>query len=241
MRLSKHSEQLTVVSLEKAVDDARHGATDELTQLMRKHNQRMYRIARGILRNDAEAEDIVQDAFVKAFTHLDTLRGAASIAAWLARVTANLSISRLRQLKRQEQIMSSGDNMEDRPDLESDAVTEAGQINPEQFAAIRDVRKLLEQEIDKLSDGFREVFVLREVEQMSVAETADALGIRPETVKTRLHRAKVQLRSGLQEHVTAVSLKAFPFGGLLCDRTTNAVLQQLREQSPSNTTQNSHH
>ncbi len=244
MRPDEVSTKLTVAGLEKAVDDVRLGIDNVvLTDLMRQHNQRMYRIARGILRNDAEAEDIVQDAFVKAFTDLDTLRDAASIGAWLARVTVNMSISRVRQLKLRAQPMPSGDLLEDRPDLESKAAMESDQISPEQLAAIGDVRRLLEQEIDKLSDGFREVFVLREVEQMSVVETADALGIRPETVKTRLHRAKVQLRAGLQDHVTAVSLKAFPFGGEHCDRTTKAVLFCLQKHhpTPSNTTPNSHH
>lgn len=231
MRSTDHSDELTPAGLEKAIDDVRTAVDDTaLTELMRQHNQRMYRIARSILRDDAEAEDIVQDAFIKAFTNLNMLRDATSIGAWLARVTVNMSISRARQLNRRRQTVSSGETLEGRPDLESKAAMEIGQINPEQLAAIRDVRKLLEQEIDKLSDGFREVFVLREVEQMSVAETADALGIRPETVKTRLHRAKLLLRAGLQDHITAVSLKAFPFGGEHCDRTTKAVLRRLREQ-----------
>ncbi len=231
MRPTERSENLTIAGLKTAVDDARCGATDvALTELMRRHNQRMYRIARGILRNDAEAEDIVQDVFIKAFTNLDTIRNSESIGAWLARVTANMSITRVRQLQRREQSMSCDEMLQNRPDLENKAATEVGQISPEQIAAIRDVRKLLEQEIDKLPDGFREVFVLREVEQMSVAETADALAIRPETVKTRLHRAKAHLRLGLQDHVTAVSLKAFPFGGEHCNRITTAVLHHLSNQ-----------
>lgn len=243
MRSVEHSEELSVEGVVHAVNDARGGSASVLTDLMRRHNQRLYRIARGILRNDAEAEDIVQDTFVKAFTNLNEVRDATNIGAWLARVAVNLSISRLRQIRGRETTDAAGTFVEDRPSHESNGAMEINQISPEQLAAIRDVRKLLEQEIDKLTDGFREVFVLREVEQMTVAETADALGILPETVKTRLHRAKVQLRRGLEPHVTAVSLKAFPFGGERCSRTTQSVLRrlcQLPEILPDRK-HNSHH
>lgn len=234
---SPHSEPLRV-GLQTAIDDARRGSEDKLTNLMRQHNQRMYRIARSILRDDAEAEDVVQDVFIKAFTDLDTLRDDEKVGAWLSRITVNMSISRLRLLKRQENAITSHDAMVNPNEPGTRATMETDQISPEQLAAMRDVRKVLEQEIDKLSDGFREVFVLREVEQMSVAETADALGIRPETVKTRLHRAKVRLRAGLEEHVTAVSLKAFPFGGEHCARTTTRVLTHLRQILPNSATGN---
>ena len=210
------------VDLGVAVQQARRGEPDVLSDIMRQHNRRMFRIARGILRNDAEAEDIVQDAFVKAFTELGTLREPSSAAAWLARITANLAISRVRLLKRRGRVVLADGESEDRQcDMETD------QHTPERLTAMGDVRRLLENAIDRLPDGFREVFMLRVVEHMSVDETATTLGVLAATVKSRLHRAKSMLRSDLEEHLTAVSLTAFPFGGARCQRVTEAVLARL--------------
>jgi len=217
--------------LRVAAEGARKGGSDLLAPIMRAHNQRMYRIARGILRNDAEAEDIVQDAFVKAFIELDSLREFESIGAWLSKITANLAISRVRQMKNHEHALATDVRLEDFRMEKSYRVLEMAHPSPERLAAMSDVRKLLEQEIDNLADGFREVFMLRAVEQMSVEETAEILDIKPETVKTRLHRAKTTLRKSLQEYLTAVSTAAFPFGGARCQRTTAAVLARLRGQA----------
>jgi RNA polymerase sigma-70 factor (ECF subfamily) len=174
----------------------------------------------------SRARSCVQDAFVKAFNELDTLREPGSVAAWLARITANLAISRVRLLKRRGRIVLADGEMEDRPDyMESDT--------PERLTALGDVRRLVENAIDRLPDGFREVFMLRVVEQMSVEETAVTLGVLSQTVKSRLHRAKNMLRSDLEEHLTAVSLNAFPFDGERCQRTTDAVLAQLNKFTTS--------
>ena len=210
------------VDMGLAVERAQRGEPDVLADIMRQHNRRMFRIARAILRNDAEAEDIVQDAFVKAFTELGSLRNSGSAAAWLAKITANLAISRSRLLKRRGHIVLADGELEDRPDdMETD------QHTPERLTAMGDVRRLLESAIDRLPDGFREVFMLRVVEHMSVEETATTLGVLSATVKSRLHRAKAILRSDLEEHLTAVSLTAFPFGGQRCQRVTDAVLARL--------------
>ena len=222
MRSSMGSEQIVGVDMGLAVERAQRGEPDVLVDIMRQHNRRMFRIARAILRNDAEAEDIVQDAFVKAFTELGSLREPGSVAAWLAKITANLAISRGRLLKRRGRIVLADGELEDRPDdMETD------QHTPELLTAMGDVRRLLENAIDRLPDGFREVFMLRVVEHMSVEETATTLGVLAATVKSRLHRAKAMLRSDLEEHLTAVSLTAFPFGGKRCQRVTDAVLAHL--------------
>lgn len=232
MRSSMSSNQKAApFDVGQAVARAHWGEPDVLSALMRQHNRRMFRIARAILRNDAEAEDIVQDAFVKAFTELDTLREPGSVAAWLARITANLAISRIRLLKRRGRIVLADGELKDRPDyMESD------QHTPERLTALGDVRRLVENAIDRLPDGFREVFMLRVVEQMSVEETALTLGILPQTVKSRLHRAKAMLRSDLEEHLTTKSLTAFPFGGARCQRVTDAVFIRLNLQTPNHTT-----
>ena len=216
------SDHLVGADLGFAVAQARRGEPDVLSDIMRQHNRRMFRIARGILRNDAEAEDIVQDAFVKAFTEFESLREPGKAAAWLAKITANLAISRVRQLKRRGNVMlADGDSEDISSNMETD------QHTPERMTAMGDVRRLLENAIDRLPDGFREVFMLRVVEHMSVEETAATLGVLAQTVKSRLHRAKAMLRVDLEEHLTAVSLTAFPFGGARCQRVTEAVLARL--------------
>jgi RNA polymerase sigma-70 factor, ECF subfamily len=216
------SDEMPGVDMGVAVERAHTGEPDVLADIMRQHNRRMFRIARGILRNDAEAEDIVQDAFVKAFTEFETLRDSGSAAAWLAKITANLAISRVRQLKRRGKVvLADGDSEDISSDMETD------QRTPERMTAMGDVRRLLENAIDRLPDGFREVFMLRVVEHMSVEETATTLGILAQTVKSRLHRARAMLRVDLEEHLTAVSLTAFPFGGARCQRVTEAVLARL--------------
>lgn len=222
MRSSMGSDEMPSVDMGLAVERAQRGEPDVLADIMRQHNRRMFRIARAILRNDAEAEDIVQDAFVKAFTELGSLREPSSAAAWLAKITANLAISRVRLLKRRGRVVLADGELEDRPDD-----MEADQHTPERLTAMGDVRRLLEKAIDRLPDGFREVFMLRVVEHMSVEETATTLGVLAATVKSRLHRAKAMLRSDLEEHLTAVSLTAFPFGGARCRRLTDAVLTRL--------------
>lgn len=211
-----------------AVEDARAGRVEALVAIMRQHNQRLYRIARSILRDDAEAEDVIQDAFLKAFTEIASLQRDDSIGAWLSRITVRLAITRSRQSRRRRQTF-----LPEVYDAPEHAETQGGDVHaneptPERLAAMSDVRRLLEREIDRLPDGFREVFVARAVEQMTIEETAEALGIRPETVKTRLHRAKAMLRAGLEDHITAAALKAFPFGGARCERTSRAVLERLR-------------
>jgi RNA polymerase sigma-70 factor (ECF subfamily) len=215
-----------------AVHEARQGRVDALVGIMRQYNQRLFRIARSILRDDAEAEDVIQDAFIKAFTEIESLRQDDSIGAWLAQITVRLAISRGRQLKRRQQTFVpdvDGERASDRHDAETD------DPNPERLAAMSDVRKLIEREIDRLPDGFREVFMARVVEQMSIEETAAALDVRPETVKTRLHRAKMMLRAGLEEHISAAALKAFPFGGMRCERTSRTVIERLRMVPPAPT------
>ncbi len=229
MRPLESSRQELVSGLSVAVEEAHHGRTDQLTEIMQQNNQRLFRIARSIVRDDMEAEDVVQDAFVKAFTQLQTLRTADSMTAWLSKITVNLALSKLRQIKRRNVATAASRPMGDRTGASFAQAEIVDHITPEATAAISDIRNLLEHEIDSLGDGFREVFVMRAIEQMSVEETANALNIRPETVKSRLHRAKATLRAGLEEHLTAASLEAFPFGGSRCARTTGTVIARLQK------------
>ncbi|MBL4756606.1 MAG: RNA polymerase sigma factor [Rhizobiales bacterium] len=221
----------------KAMQCGDYGA---FTLVIRQNNQRMYRIARSILRDDGEAEDIVQEAYIKAFTGIDTLRSPSGFSAWLARITANLAISRYRQIKRQHNLVQEmpGD-IENMPEA-TEAWSGGLAMTPERHAAIGEIRLVIEAEIDALPDGFREVFMLRMIEGMTIEETADALGILPQTVKTRLHRARGLLRKALESRVNQATLNAFPFLGKRCDRIVQKVLTRLGDLGIVNSVQRSH-
>ena len=192
---------------------------------MQRHNRRLYRIARGILRNSTEAEDAVQDAYIAAFSHLASYRGDSSLATWLSRITMNEALGRLRRRRSAGEIVP----------LE-EARTEAEIIqfplsvpndDPERTMAQREILRLVEQAIDELPDVYRLVFVTRVVEGMSIEETADLVGIKPETVKTRLHRARQLVRDHLDKQIGPVLMDAFPFAGRRCARMTDAVTRRL--------------
>lgn len=193
--------------------------------IMERHNRRLYRIARAVLRDDSEAEDAVQEAYVRAFANLQTFRGDSSLATWLGRIVLNEALGRLR--RRRPTV--STDTMEvSRNDAQiiqfPNAMTTE---DPERTMAQREILKLVERATESLPDIFRTVFVTRVIEGMSVQETAELLDIEPETVKTRLHRARHLLRDQLESEIGPVLLDAFPFAGRRCERVTNAVLRRL--------------
>jgi RNA polymerase sigma-70 factor, ECF subfamily len=193
--------------------------------IMERHNRRLYRIARGILRNDTEAEDVVQEAYVNAFTHLDGFRGDSSLATWLARITMNEALGRLRR----ERLSVDLDTFEAQR-TEAQIIQFPQTVtsdDPERTMAQREILQLVERATDNLPEIFRIVFITRVIEGMSVEETADLLGLRPETVKTRLHRARRLVREQLDKKIGPVLMEAFPFAGRRCERMTNAVMQRL--------------
>jgi RNA polymerase sigma-70 factor, ECF subfamily len=220
---------MTVTEAARSEDDlvARARERDEfaIRTLIQRHNQRLYRIARGILRDDAEAEDAMQEGYLKAFSHLDDFEGNAAIGTWLCRIVINEALSRLRQR---------------RPTVEWNSMEDAGMLSaeiirfstetrpdPERAAAQRQIRGLLEQAIDRLPDDFRIVLIARVVEEMSVQETATMLGIRPETVKTRLHRARLLLRRTIEAQIGPAATEVFPFEDPRCHRTADIVIAKL--------------
>jgi len=229
--MSGQSEQpVSTVPETASIGRMRRGDHDAFVLVMRQHNQRMFRIARAILKDDGEAEDMVQEAYIKAFTNLDSLSSMEKMGAWLARITANLAISRSRQLKRQRDVIQ---NVQDNSDTRQTAGTDLESLTdmtPERLAAIGEIRNLVENEIDNLPDGFREVFMLRVVEGMSVDETADVLGVLPPTVKSRLHRARRTLRVALESPINDAALNAFPFLGVRCDRIVLNVMSDLADR-----------
>ena len=216
-------------ALSAAVAQTRTGRVEPLTRIMQAHNQRLFRIARGILRDDGEAEDVVQETFIKAFTNVGDLRDEAKMPAWLGKIAVNLARDRLRQMARRAKVFDTGQDPDVIPINRAFQEEQDQQFSPERLTAMGDVRRMIEQEIDLLPDGFREVFILRVVEQSSIEETAQLLDLPEGTVKTRLFRAKSLLRKGLEGRISAESLRVFPFGGVHCARTTAAVIKHLQE------------
>ena len=198
-----------------------------LEPLMRRHNQMLYRLARSILKNDAEAEDAVQEAYVSAFRHFDRFRGDSALSTWLARIVVNEAYGRLRKQKRDATVvLFDAYQREGEPTGEHmpDEMTEL----PETAAMRSELRALLERRIDELPEQFRTVFMLREVQELSVDETAACLGLPPATVRTRAFRARALLRESLAREIDTATVNAFGFAGERCDRIVEGVLARLQ-------------
>jgi RNA polymerase sigma-70 factor (ECF subfamily) len=199
---------------------------DAMRTIMRRYNRRLYRIARGILGNDAEAEDAVQSAYMHAFRGLATFRGDAMLGTWLTRIVINEALG-LRRGQRPS-LSLTADMME--PALGGEIIPFPGAVphpDPERLIAQRQIQSAVERAIDELPVSFRAVLVARVLEEMSVEETAELLGLRPETVKTRLHRARRLLRQALERQIGPVLLDAFPYAGARCERMTERVIAAL--------------
>lgn len=197
------------------------GETALFERIMRRHNQRVFRAARAILRDDAEAEDVMQETYTRAFAHLGQFRGEAQLGTWLVRIAVHEAFARVRRRRRLAPLPPA-DDMEALP-MPDRAVP----VDPEREANNAELRRLLERAIDDLPETYRTVFVLREVEGLSTATTAECLGVSEEVVKTRLLRARARLRDGLYERAGAVASGAFTFGAERCDRVVAAVLSRL--------------
>jgi RNA polymerase sigma-70 factor (ECF subfamily) len=206
------------------VNLARAGDEAAVRTLVRRHNRRLFRVARGVLRDDAEAEDVVQETYVRAFTRLDRFRGEAELPTWLTRIALNEALGRLRK-RRPGADLSALDAGEERAILFPMSPAPAG---PEGEAGRAQARAVLEQAVDALPEAFRLVFVLRDMEGMSIEETAAALSIRPETVKTRLHRARRMLRRSIERMLSAGFADIFPFDGERCVRMADRVVACLQ-------------
>jgi RNA polymerase sigma factor (sigma-70 family) len=204
---------------------ARIGDHGAFRAIMTRCNQRLFRIARAVMRDNAEAEDVLQEAYTRAFAAIAGFRGEAGIATWLTRIVLNEAHGRLRRR---------------RPMVELDqveAAQESAQVltfphvvpsnDPEADAARAQIRRILERAIDDLPEAFRLVFILREVEGLSAEATAGHLNLKVETVKTRLHRARRRLREALDDQLADVMVGAYPFLGARCARITEAVLARL--------------
>jgi RNA polymerase sigma-70 factor (ECF subfamily) len=194
--------------------------------VMRRYNRRLYRIARGVLRNEADAEDAVQDAYLTAYEKLGQFQGKGPLSAWLAKITINEALGRLRGTGVARESISLDDpNQKEEANFMAYLTSPAP--SPEQNAARGELRRLMESAIDALPEAYRLVFILCGVEEMSVAETAYCLEVEPATVKTRYHRARNILKENLSSLVDSAAGEAFPFAGERCDRIVAGVLRRL--------------
>jgi RNA polymerase sigma-70 factor, ECF subfamily len=206
---------------------ARRRDEDAVRTIIRQNNRRLFRMARAILKDDNEAEDVVQESYVRAFTHLADFRAEAALGTWLTRIVMNEAYGRLRR-RRPTLDWESAE-----PALAAQAQiipfpSGLSRSDPETAMAQNQIHGLLERAIDALPERFRTVLVARLVEDMSVQETADLLNLRPETVKTRLHRARLLLRADLERQIGPALTGVFPFAGARCERMAEAVLAILR-------------
>ena len=213
------------------VEQARHRDPAALRHIMEQNNRRLYRIARSVLGDDNEAEDVVQDTYMRAFTHLDGFRGEARLGTWLTRIALNEALGRLRTRRISVDLNQLDTINEQGASRVIYLPTTRQEADPEAAAARAEVRRLIERAVDQLPDPFRIVFVLRDIEEMSIEATACQLGLRPETVKTRLHRARRLLRQNLDKTLSSALADTFPFAGARCARITQAVLARLDAQA----------
>jgi RNA polymerase sigma-70 factor (ECF subfamily) len=197
------------------------GQTALFEVLMRRHNQRVYRAARAIVRDDREAEDVVQQAYVNAYANLRQFDSRAAFATWLTRIVVNEAISRVRRSRRYEPLES-----DEAAGVEAFMGTRPSP-DPERQAFARELGGLLEAAVDQLPDGCREVFMLRQVEGLNTQETAESLGVSEDVVKTRLSRARAALRRELFDRAGLAATNAFTFGQSRCDRLVGSVLARI--------------
>lgn len=193
--------------------------------LMRRHNRRLYRLARATLRNDAEAEDALQDAYLHAYRSMSQFRGDAQLSTWLSRLVLNECFARIRRSARRQNVIP----IVDAPDWveQAEAMTSHDDSAPDDALARSQVRALLESKLDALPELFRIVFVLRSIEEMTVEETAQCLNIPEATVRSRHFRARGMLRESLAQAFDLAERDVFEFGGARCDRIVERVLSKL--------------
>lgn len=206
----------------EVVERVKAGDTALFEVLMRRYNQRVYRVARSILGNDTEAEDVMQESYVRAYVHLDQFANRASFPTWLTKIAVYEALARARRSNRYDAI-----DAESELPLQNGAAPSLADRDPERRMFDHEMKTLLEAAIDSLSHDHRVVFVLREVEGLTTAETAECLGVSEDVVKTRLHRARSLLRDELYHRTGSTSPAAFQFHLARCDRVVNAVLRKI--------------
>lgn len=206
------AESVSRLEDEEIVRRVVNGETALFELIVRRYNQRLFRAARAILRDDHAAEDVMQEAYLRAFAKLDQFAGDAKFSTWLTKIAVYEALGRLRRAKAHEELSDAMNSSDD----------------PERTAYSGELRSAVESAVDELPPLYRSVFVMREIEELSVAETAECLGITEENVKTRLHRARAMLRRNLERLLGDAATQAFAYLGSRCDRMTAAVMDRVR-------------
>ena len=220
----------TLAGERNLVERAKSGDQSAFRAIMEQNNRRLYRVARAVMKDDTEAEDVVQETYLRAFFNLSKFRGESSLTTWLTRIALNEALGR----KRKQRAMVTLETVETAQQTSAQIIQFPAmntETDPERSAAQNEIQRLLERAMDALPEPFRVVFVMRDVEEMSIEETAFHLGIRPQTVKTRLHWARRLLRQSLDGELASTLKEMFPFAGVRCARITEAVLSRLTKDS----------
>ena len=197
--------------------------------LMRQFNRPLFRVARSILKDDAEAEDALQEAYVIAYAGIAKFRSEAKLSTWLTRIVINESLGRLRKQKRERVVIPFSSEVHEEEAVKEAAVSDDSKASPEAATLRGEIRDLLERKIDELPMAFRTVFMMRELEEMSVEETSQCLDIPEATVRSRLFRAKGLLRESLAREIDVATADAFAFAGERCDRIVATVLARITQ------------
>ena len=203
------------------VERVRAGETSLFEILMRRHNQRIYRVARAVVRDEHDAEDVMQQAYLNAFMHLNQFQDRSQFSTWLTRIALHEALARRRKWKPDES-----------PEEVMETLT-SPQPDPERQAYAAELKGLLEAAVDSLPESYRLVFILREIEGLSTSETAAGLELGDEAVKTRLHRARAMVRGAIAERIGASSAQAFAFPATRCDRLVGVVMAEI-QRTPAN-------
>ena len=215
-------EECRTISDDDVVSRVRAGETGLYEMLMRRYNQRLFRVIRSVVTNDDEAEDVLQEAWVRAYEHLDQFAGRASFSTWVTRIAFYEALARTRKNRRWTPLENpEGEIMAEAERRQTTAET------PEMQAERSQLGRMLQAAVDGLPETYRSVFVLREVEQLSTTETAECLELSEEAVKTRLHRSRALLRRDLESRLGPAISEAYAFLGARCDRIVMRVLERI--------------
>lgn len=204
---------------QEIVQRVRSGETALFEVLMRRHNQRVYRVARAVVKDEMDAEDVMQQAYINAYLHLTQFEDRAQFSTWLTRIVVREALARRRRSKPEELVDTFDHTRTDDPD-------------PEHQAYAGELGRMIEGAVDELPEGYRVVFMLREIEGLNTAETAETLDLGEEAVKTRLHRARALVRKTIRERFGGATPAVFQFAAPRCDRVVAGVFARLREISP---------
>ena len=197
--------------------------------LMRRHNQRMYRAARAVVKDEAEVEDVMQQAYINAFTHLHQFEERSQFSTWLIRIALHEAFGRRRKMQRTESMAGIQSNLDENRGELMDTIA-SPEADPERQAYAQELNRVLEAAVDTLPETYRTVFMLRDIDGLSTSETGEGLGLGEEAVKTRLHRARAMIRRAVTARIGAVAAGSFQFHAPRCDRVVAAVLARISSQ-----------